>query len=179
MAIEQFYFDVDDLKMALYNGTGSYGTAVDVMGVSQFRIDMQTVNAELPGDAQIIDTHARGIKAIVTAKFAFYNLAPYALITNTTVISSTGREVLKFDNFNPPYVGIAAQIKSSNGAGDAHLWLPKVKLMSGFQLGGEYGNYVTPEITFTALNDATDKIFTIVKHSTATTLVIPVVATGS
>jgi hypothetical protein len=179
MAIDQFYFDIDDAKLAVWTATSTYNTAIDLMGVSDLKIDMQTVNAELPGDASIVDSHARGVKAVVTCKIAMYNLAPWAAITGETVISSTGREILKIGNFNPPYIGLIGQTKATNGTGDMHLWLPKMKLMSGFQLQGSYGNYATPEITFTALMDGAEKIFQLIPHSTATALVIPPVNTGS
>lgn len=177
MAIDQYRFGLADCKIALRTAAGTYGTALDVKAVTDLLVEVQTVEAELTGDDGIVDTHARGIKGIVTVKFGFSSLAPYALITGETHESSaSGNERIRFGKFSPPYIAIAGQIKATNTSGDSHIYIPKCKLMSGFQLGGRYGEYITPELRFTAVvDDNDDKIFHIVDHVAVTTVVIPAV----
>lgn len=172
--ITQYKYGLADCLIAAWTSTGSYGTSLDVVAISRAVANIQTVSAELTGDDTIVDSHARAIKAEVTLQFGFNSLAPYALITGLTHESSGAtKDRLKIGNFNPPYVGIIIQMLATNGGGDTHLFIPKAKLMSGFQLGGAYGEYVTPEITFTAIRDSTEEILQLHEHTVATTLAIP------
>lgn len=168
-----FNFDVDDCKIALWQSAGSYGQAFDVVAINQFSVEIQTVNKDLEGDASIVDTHARGVGSRVRFKFAFRDLQVYHVLTGASVVSSGSDEAIQIDNFNPKFFGIMAQSKMTDGLGDVHIFVPKVKIQEGFQLQGQYGEYMTPEITARGVLDTTYGLIRIKQHGTAIPLVIP------
>jgi len=128
----------------------------------------------LEGDASIKDTHARIISATVRCRFAFSNLDVYGVLTGTNVTDSPTLRRLTFDTNNMPYFALVAKVPHTQGSGDTHIFIPKLKVMEGFQLSAEYGRYITPELTMTAVKEGSVwKVVNIIEHTTAQSLTIP------
>lgn len=172
-------FGLDDVKIAKLNTDGSYGTAVDVPSAQLYEVTPQTVNAQLEGDDQITDTHAIAISAQVRIRFGSISVEALEVLTGETKSTSgttpTRVTKLTIDNVKFPYFGIVGRAFATQDAGDVHVFVGKVKIMEGFQAALlQYGQYAIPELNCMALlKDATYGIVQIIKHETATAIVIP------
>lgn len=147
----QFKFGLQDVKIATWNDVGDYGTPVDVIAAQLMSSEFQTVNAMLEGDDILADTHARQISAQVRVRFGFKNLNVLGVITGQDLESSGNVLSMVFGDANYPYFCMAGKIDHTAGTGNDILFIPKMKLMEGFSLSAEYGQYMTPEITATAI----------------------------
>lgn len=149
-------FGVNDAKIAKWLGDGSYGTPVDVMSVRVLSFQLNTVNAQLEGDDQITDTHARLISGTVGLTFGGANSEVLSVILDKTVGSSgttpNRARTIDITGQNMPYFGLVGKIDSTRG-GDMHIFVPMLKVMEGFSLNFTYGEYVIPELTCTAIID--------------------------
>ncbi len=173
-------FGLDDVKIATWNSNGVYGTAVDVPSVQMYTSDLKTVSAELEGDDQITDTHAIGISADIRVKFGSISLEAYEVLTGITSVESTdspgstGVKTFDVGNVKFPYIGICGKSYSTQDAGDTQLFIPKCKIMEGFNVGMQYGQYAIPEITLRAVKDSVyNCIMRIVKHQEAVAVTLP------
>lgn len=168
----QFLFGVADCKIATWNSSGSYGTLQDVVAISEVSVEVQTVNAELEGDDTIADTHAKARSARVQLQFGFRDREVIEILTgdteNTNYMTVTAR--------NYEYFGLIARIDET-GAGDTcqHLFVPKMKIMEGFGIQAQYGQYVTPQLNCNAIPDGIYGIFELHDKDIADALVMPVV----
>lgn len=173
-------FGLNDVKIAT-NTAGVYGSAVDVPSVQMYEVNPQTVNAQLEGDDKITDTHAIAISAQVRIRFGSVSLEALEVLLGKTAVESgsgtTEVKTIRIDNLKFPYFGICGKANSTQDGGDTHLYVPKCKIMEGFTLGMQYGQYVIPEITCTAVADENGIIMDIVKHETAVSVTIPPVYT--
>jgi len=169
-----YIFGVDDLKVATWNSAENYGTATDVDAVSLMSVTLNTVSGILEGDDMIKDAHAKIISATVRVRLAFSSLTVYSILTGTDVTDSATVDRLPFDTENLPYFALAGRMLPTEGSGDIHFFLPKVKLMEGFEIAAEYGRYATPELSMTAVREGTTyKLFNIYEHATAQAVTIP------
>jgi hypothetical protein len=175
-------FGLRDTKVATNDGDGTYGTAVDVPSVQLLGIQYQTVNAQLEGDDVITDTHAKAISAQMTVRFGSISLDVLEVITGKTIDESgtTPNQVraMVFDGINFPYFAICGKSEATSGGGDTHIFVPKLKIMEGFQIQMQYGQYVIPELTAMAIGDseydaAPGAIFIPIEHETAANIAIP------
>ena len=173
MAIEAVSYGVADLKVAPWLAGSTYGTAVDVWGVSQFGLTIETASGRLEGDDVILRAHARPIACQITARFAFQTLEPYETMTGKTIQDGTSLEWLEIANDSFPYFGMIAQVLNDDEEGDVHIFVPKCKLMSGFQMQMQYGQFVTPEITIDGVKDDTYGIVRIIPHENTTAIAFP------
>src|SRR5687767_8742717 len=127
MTIETVLFGVNDMKIAPRITTNSYGTALDVWGVSRFACTVETVNKRLEGDDVVLRAHARIIAIQIQCKFAFKDLAVYAALTGKTIFSGTSKEYMEISNDSPPYFGLCAQVLTDEDEGDTHIFVPMGK----------------------------------------------------
>lgn len=174
MTVEVVPYGVNDMKVAVRNSGGSYGTALDVWGVRNFEVTVETISKRLEGDDVILRAHSRIIAAQIRCSFAFKDLAIYAALTGRTVVSGNSMEYVEITNSSPPYLGLVAQILADDEQGDFHIFAPMAKSMSGFTLRAQYGEFVTPELTFDCVKD--DFYNTIIypqTHENTTAITIP------
>lgn len=149
----RYHFDVEECKIAAWTSTGVYGTAYAVEAISQFSVGMQTTNAQLEGNARVVDVHARQTVGQVTARFAFSDREVYEVMTGATTETVSGTPYTSFSDQNRPYFGICAKSDLTNGDGCTHFFVPKAKVMEEFTISMAYGEYITPEITMMAVKD--------------------------
>lgn len=170
-------FGIADLKIAVWNGTGSYGTALDVPSVQLLDVGPETVSAELEGDDRITATHAQIISSTLTFRFGSVDLDVIELLTGTTITDygTTPNRIrnLPIDNLNFPYIGLVGKAVAVEGIGDLHIYVRKCKVLEGFNIRQEYGNFAIPELTLKAVADGTNRILEFIEHETAAAVVIP------
>lgn len=173
-------FGLDDAKIAVNNLDGTFGVAQDVPSVQVLDVNYQTVNAMLEGDDRITAVQARAISAEITLRFGGIDQRVIAIITGETQSSSgtTPNQVKKISfsgASNFPYFALCGRAKAAEAStADTHVWIPKLKLMSGFSLRMEYGAFAIPEVTATAVKDDDEGvIWEMIQHETAETVSIP------
>lgn len=170
-------FGLNDVKIAPWVIGDTYSTAVDVPSVQVLDVQIQTVNGELTGDDAITDSHAIAISAQVKLRFGSLSLEALEVITGNDYNNSgtTPNQIyaLTIDNLTFPYFGIAGTALSTQDGGDTTLWIPKAKVMEGFNVGMQYGQYVIPELTVKAVITTTYGLLKILKHETAAAITIP------
>lgn len=167
-------FGLRDVKVALWEGDGTYGTAVDIPSVQMYEIQLQTTNAQLEGDDKITDTNAIARSAQIRVRFGSVSLEALSVLLNINLVDSTDTHTLRVGNLEFPYFGICGQAYATRGGGDTHVFVPQCKIMEGFTISMQYGQYSIPEVTCMAVFDDTyQTIFDIVKHETATAVTLP------
>jgi len=171
-------FGLDDAKIAVWNGDGTYGTAVDVPSVQMMDVQYQTVNGQLEGDDIITDTHAKARSAQVRIRFGSVSFPVLAVLTGVPTVSSPGARTQRFGKINFPYFGLCGRALSTRDGGDTHLFVPQCKIMEGFTVSFQYGQYAIPEITCMAVYDTTfQDIYRSVEHDVAQAVTVPPVFT--
>lgn len=172
-------FGLNDVKIAAYNATDSYGTAVDIPSVQMMGAVLQQISAQLEGDDSITDSAASAIGGEVRVRFGSVSMAALeVLLGNASTSSGTtpnAQDHLKVSGGDVmPYFGICGKVNATVGSGDLHVFLPKVKIMQDVELASaEYGQYIIPELTAQAVDDATYGIINLIEHETAAAVAIP------
>jgi len=179
MAFDSFgapQFGLEDVKVAVYNATDDYGSAVDIPSVQLMGTEMQTVSAQLEGDDKITDSHAQIIGGAVRLRFGSVSMAALEVILGiASTASGAVQDHLKLSGGDDmPYFGICGKMSATVGSGDLHVFLPKVKIMENVTLAqAEYGQYIIPEVAAQAVDDATYGVINLIEHSTDTAIAIP------
>lgn len=172
-------FGLNDCKVAAWNATNDYGTAVDVPSVQMMGAVLRILSAQLEGDDQITATAARGIAGQTQLRWGSVSIAALEVMlgNSSTASGSTpnAQDHLKVSGSdNMPYFGIVGKALAEEGVGDLHVFLPKVKITSDVTLASlEYGNFAIPEMTVEAVDDATFGLINLIEHETAAAVVIP------
>lgn len=182
MAFDSFgapQFGLNDVKVATWNATDDYGTAVDVPSAQMFGSSLQQVSAQLEGDDQITDTQSSAIGSEVRVRFGSLSLAALEVILGQSISSSGSspnqvQQIQLGGGDKMPYFGICGKVDATQGSGDTHVFVAKCKAMGDVSLAQlEYGQYAIPELTVQAINDTTYDIITIIEHETAASVAIP------
>lgn len=179
MAFDTFgapQFGLEDVKIATWNATDDYATAVDIPSVQLMGTVLQVVSANLEGDDKITDSHAQTIGGQVRIRFGSVSMAALEVLLGLTSTASGALQdhLMMSGGDDMPYFGICGKIDGTAGGGDLHVFLPMVKIMEDVTLAqAEYGNYIIPELTAQAIDDTTYGIINLVEHSTDTDISIP------
>jgi hypothetical protein len=169
-------FGLYDVKIATWNATNDYGTEVDVPSVQLMGTVLSVVSAQLEGDDEITDSAASTIGGEVRIRFGSVSLgALEVLLGIASTPSGSAQDHLKISGgVALPYFGICGKVKATQGSGDLHVFLPKVKIMDNVTLAeAQYGQYMIPEVSAQAVDDATYGIINLIEHSTAADIEIP------
>lgn len=172
-------FGLNDVKIAVWNSAGSYGTAVDVMSVQLMGAVLQIISAQLEGDDTITATAARAIGGEVRVRFGSVNIAALEVMLGNVATSSVDspdevKQLKIVGGDNMPYFGIVGRALAEEGIGDFQVFFPKVRITSDVTLSTlEYGTFTVPEFTAQAVNDATYGIISVIEHEAPTAIVIP------
>lgn len=172
-------FGLNDVKVAPYTATNSYGSAVDVYSVQALNTTLRMVQAELTGDDKITATAARPIAGQAVMRWGGISLAALEVMTGNTATSSIASPN-NIKNFriaggeDMPYFGIIGKALGADSAGQVEVFLPKCKIMSDITLiQMEYGTFAIPEVTVAILPDDTFGIINIIECEATRALVIP------
>lgn len=172
-------FGLRDVQVAVWNGDGTYGTAVDVPSVQMMGAILKIISAQLEGDDQITATAARAVSGETRLRFGSVSIAALeVMLGNTSVTSGASpnrQDALTVEGGdNMPYFGICGKALAEEGAGDLHVFLPKVRIMQDVELASlQYGQFAIPEITVAAVSDADYGIVNLIEHETATDVALP------
>lgn len=148
-----FTFGARQARIAPYISSTSWGSAVTITGISSVSYSIQTTSAVLTGDDEELAAHSRRKSIELQMKFAFDSLDVFEVLTGITKLENSDYEEIIFDTSNFPYFGFIAKAEYDTGDGQTELWLPKVKIMSGFGLSFAYEQFVTPEMTCKAVSN--------------------------
>jgi len=172
-AVGGLSFSLDDAKVATWNSAGSYGTAVDVPSVQVLGGDPNFTEAMLEGDDAITAANSRMKSMQVQLQFGSLSLAALTVITGYENVQTAEYLAQKWGTLNAPYVGVCGRALEDGGNGDLHLFWPKAKItgISGVQM--QQDQYIIPQVTLTALLDATYGFFQMLRHATAQAVAIP------
>lgn len=170
-------FGLEDVKIATYNATDDYATAVDIPSVQLMGTVMQMVSAQLEGDDKITDSHSQVIGGQVRIRFGSVSMAALEVLLGiaSTPSGPNLQDHIKISaGTDMPYFGICGKMSATQGGGDLHVFLPKVKIMEDVTLAqAEYGNYLIPEVACQAVDDDTYGVINLIEHSTDTAIAIP------
>lgn len=172
-------FGLNDVKIAVWTATDTYGPAVDIPSVQLMGAVLQIISAQLEGDDAITATAARAIGGEVRVRFGSVNIAALEVLLGNTATSSIAspNEVkqLKVDGGdNMPYFGIVGRALAEEGVGDFQVFFPKVRITSDITLATlEYGTFTIPEFTAQAVTDETYGILSVIEHEAPTVIAIP------
>lgn len=173
-------FGLKDCKVATNNLNGTFGTALDVPSVQVLGVNLQTVNAMLEGDDEITAVQARAISGEVSLRFGGIDLRVLAILTGETQSSSGSTpnqsKRMLFDGAPTfPYFAVCGRADAAEASGaDTHVFIPKVKITTGFELRMEYSAFSIPEVTAMAVRDPDyNAIFEVIEHETAAVVAIP------
>lgn len=163
--------------IAVNNLDGTFGTAVVVPSIKIFNVDYKTVSGKLEGDDSITATAAIAVEAECDLQFGGVTMAAYQVLTGINPTSSGSgagyNAKMLFSNVSFPYFAILGQAYSAQ-TGDTHMFVPKIKIMSGFALKMEYGQFIIPDIKASAVLDPNyNAIFSVIEHGSITSPVIP------
>lgn len=171
-------FGLSDCKIATWNATNSYGSAVDVYSVQLLGSVLQIISAQLTGDDTITATAARAVGGEVRIRFGSVQLPALEVLLGNTATSSVAspnavKQLKIVGGDNMPYIGLVGKALGEEG-GDFLVFFPKLRIMSDVTLATlEYGTFAIPELTLQAVDDATFGICSVIERQTAGTVVIP------
>lgn len=169
-------FGLQDVKIATWNSTDSYGTAVDIPSVQLMGTTLSTVSAQLEGDDSITASAARAIGGEVRVRFGSISIAALEVILGnaSTASGAVQDHLMVSGGDNMPYIGICGKALGEEGSGDTHVFIPKCKLMGDLTIAQlEYGTFAIPEATIQIVDDTTYGLINVVEHSTSTSVSIP------
>lgn len=172
-------FSLEDCKIATWNATDDYSTAVDVPSVQMMGGNVRMLSGELEGDSSIQAVASRAIAGEVRIRFGSLSIAALeVLLGNTSYLCGSTpnqQDLLQVNGGdNMPYIGICGKALAEEGNGDTHVFYAKAKITSDFELASlEYGQFAIPEVTLTAVPDATYGIAQMIEHETAEAVTIP------
>lgn len=164
---------IRDAKIAAWNSTGSYGTAVDIRGIREASLELELDTDQQEGDDIVVDRYSSIIAANVGLQNAFVDFEAAAIMTGATFTSGAAYDDFMLDGENnPPFVGLAFKAVASDGQ-ETHYFLPKAKLSGNVSLTMAYGSYLVPQAEFQAIKDGASGMVRGRNFASATGLVIP------
>lgn len=174
----QVTFGLNDAKIAVWNGDGTYGTAVDVPSVQQVSVVLQFSSAQLTGDDKITATASRAIGGTATVRWGSISLAVLEVMLGGSITSSIASPN-NVRNFRVPgggaaqYFGLVGRALADDGQ-DTHVFLPQCKITGDLPIASmAYGEFTIPEAPLTLVADETWGVLNIVMHETAAVIAVP------
>lgn len=190
-------FGVREAKLAVWMGDGSYSTAVKIPSIKKADLKINTTNAKLEGDDRITATAAYPISGTLSIDFGSIDQRVLSTLIASAAMYEQGENPNKQYIFRIGaqafrYVGLVVRALAAESAGgiigDTQIFLPKLKVMEGFNATLEYGAFSVPTITMEALADeyfpddnGDPGIVYFVENQTARAVEIPpygIIATG-
>src|SRR4051812_26841533 len=107
-------FGLSDVKIAAWNATNSYGSAVDIPSVQMFSVTLRMMSAELTGDDQITAQASRAIGASCQIRFGSVSILALEVLLGNTATSSVAspnqvKQLKMIGGDNMPYFGIVGK----------------------------------------------------------------------
>lgn len=182
MAVDDFgtpQFGLNDCKIAVWNATNSYGTAVDVASVQMIGFTVEMLSGRLEGDDQINAVASRAIASECQLRFGGIRFVALQVLMGNAATSSltTPNQVIALPiggGDEMPYFGLVGKALAEEDDGDYLVWIPKMKITSNFRVSQlEYGQWSIPEVTALGVPDATYGIGRLIERETAGAFTLP------
>lgn len=159
-------FGLNDGKIQTWASAGTYsGSITDIMSIQMANVNVETIAAILTGDDRQTAIAALVIGGTAQLRFGGLNLDMLAVLTGKAIVTDTTVENIQLPGGHKfPYLGAIFKALSAE-AGDTWLYLPKIKLMSGFSIRMEYGAFVIPEVTCQVVDDASYGTINVITHA--------------
>lgn len=149
-----YAFGARDAQIAERISASSWGSLIDLNGISTVTFSEQTTSAVLTGDDEELAVHAKPLSVELQIQFAFTSLEPFEVITGRTMTSNSDyEEIILQPGINYPYFAFIGKAEFDDGTGQFELFFPMIKLMSGFSMSFQYGQWMTPQLTFKAVSN--------------------------
>lgn len=165
-------FGLADVRIAAWDGDGTYGTLVDVPSVQEVGVTLRVQSAELTGDDAITAIASRIIAAGGTFRHGSIDVDVLEVLIGNTATSSIASpnnvknlRVRAGDNL--PYFGLIGKALAEEGGGDFWVFLPKCRVTSDMAIALRYGEFAIPEMQFVAVDDADWGLANILWNETA------------
>lgn len=145
----------EDVKFQLWSSSGTYGgTSYDIYAVNTATIGVEGDSSELRGDGGIIAGYSKILKATITINAAVLrDYASLAALTGAEHGSgySAGAQT-DIGAVRAPYLGLALKVLTDTDAAQIFfLW--KAKLMGGFSMSMNAGEFAVGDLNFTGFLD--------------------------
>jgi hypothetical protein len=172
-------FGLRDCKVAAWNATNSYGTAVDVPSVQLLGVTLGVKSDKLEGDDRTTAAGARATGGKTRCRFGSVSVQALevllGLASDPSGSTPNRQDLLQITGGDSmPYIGICGQAVAEEGSGDTHVFVAKCKIMSDVNLAElELGKFAIPEVELEIVDDYTYGLIQIIEHETETAVVIP------
>lgn len=179
-------YDVDDVKICVNNGDGTFGALVDVPSVDLFQVGMRMKSAEMRGDARITAVASQVEAVEFQIRMGSFNLDVYEVLFGATsdesgTTPSRYKEIEIGAGLRMPYFAICGRSLAGEGAGGTLFFVPYVKIMQTVSVRIEYNSFSMPEVNALALGDPTlvdgssrPLVLKIKEYETLPTITIPI-----
>lgn len=177
----QVTFGLNDCKIAVWNGDGTYGAAVDVPSVQQVTITLQFSSAQLTGDDKITATASRAIGGAGSVRWGSISLAVLEVLLGGTTTSSIAspnnvRNFRVAGGGATQYFGLVGRALADDGQ-DSHVFIPQARITGDLNMVNfAYGEFTIPQAEFTMVADETWGVINVTTHETAAAIAIPPVS---
>ncbi len=175
MALKTFHYGLRDLKIAAWQGEGTFGTAYDVLGARSMSVQWVVETDELRGDDAVLDRYAKVIAVTFTLEHASVDLEVLDLLMGGTLVSNASYEdFMVGETDDVPFVAVAGRVVGSGGSYDLHLLAPKCRLSGNLNYQAQQQQYLIPSMELQAVYEgATNGFLRVRKFTAPTALEIP------
>jgi len=149
-------YDVDDLKLAVNNGDGSFGAVLDAFGVSMFRIEWVARQADARGDGGIVATASQIETANITMRNVGIKGSQMSLIYPADAYDyDDTHQMIDVDSgrFYPYFAAAVRVFDGERTDAGAIIFVPRMKIVGNVQFQFEDNQFVIPELTCRAVRD--------------------------
>lgn len=158
IANASFQFSLEQAFIAVNNGDGTFGTAVQVPSAKTLTLNVEYIKDRSEGNSVLTALASQIIAVGWTLDGANLNDAILQILTGVTPTSSnTGVnqvDTIQFSNDLMPYFGLIGQAWGQAGD-DLCILLPKTKMMDGWSYKMDFGKFIYPQFKGTCIKDAT------------------------
>ena len=177
MGLQTFHRGIRDIKIAAWNGVGSYGTAMDVLGAREMSVEFVMETDELRGDDVVLDRFSKLVSANFRLSNAAVDLSLLDVLMGGTLVSNANYEDFMItQNDEVPFVAVAGRVVGSGGNGDLQFFAPKCKIAGNLQYSAQLDQYLIPQVQMQAVYEGPSTTHGIVRlrnFTAATALEIP------
>lgn len=151
-------YDVDDVKIAVNNGDGTFGTLIDVPSVDLFQTGIRMKSAEMRGDARITALASQAEAIEFQMRMGSFPPEVYAILfgvaaQSSGVVGNRAKEFAVGAGVRMPYFSIVGRSLAGETAGGTMIWVPYIKIMQTVSVRVEYNAFSMPEVTAMAVGD--------------------------
>lgn len=146
-------FSLQSLKVAAWNGDGTYGTIQTFFSAKTLTATKKFVSDKAMGNSKITGLAAQAISYDISIDSAGFDDSVLNVLLGLTSSSSGSGVNTDEANALAPYFGLVAQTYPDTG--DYLLFFPQCKITGDFGYKIDFGKFSTPSIKMEAIQDDT------------------------